>query len=626
MVTSKSEGSNECPCVDVSSNLLALKECVVEEKNGTAYSGYLSASGFCISPNYGASNCIVHDVDLDPNCFPSNNVPKYCSNEWCFVDKDVCKSSPEFLYSSDYLPGLFYSYSTCNSTADDWFKFQTTSAIEGRNITAIVPAIWYPGHYKNYNNGTPIKNDDAPEYRNSSVPWTGWVIDYLDAVYDYAKTYDIIKLGNLEYTTLSGGSLEKYGSAWTATVYDVSVGLADMGGTAAWITSQRLKMAPFSTTYYLDKNYLWVPIRSNNDFAYNMKKFMLPFDFNLWLLILGGIIVTTLMRIMLATSGQSHILDEGHLRRGPMVKRTFKKPPIVFLGTATDFFTQSTSHKVASSAEVMLKFAFSFFSLVAIAIYTANLAAFLANSGQRNYIDSIEKALANPKIRICALPGIETDLKNSYPGKNFVFEHKFVFEHEYPDSNLGILESFGMKKCEVIVLSEIDLDDKGIFDRLCDYNLVNTKSLVIEKDIAFPVSKDLVGGLSWLMTRAKDAYITPKRFKDKYAVEPRCNNKSYDRQQRLSPASMSFPAMVLAACCILVIFMHIIRLVKIKRNKKAMKNIEEEDRNLRDVTIDNVDEIIDSKFWPLVHKLEEHQKQQMNFMTEMLGSDNLKNK
>jgi hypothetical protein len=59
------------------------------------------------------------------------------------------KNSYERIYRSDYFSfdsgvDLFYSYSTCNSTADDWFKRTNDDLLLGVSILANVPIYQLP--------------------------------------------------------------------------------------------------------------------------------------------------------------------------------------------------------------------------------------------------------------------------------------------------------------------------------------------------------------------------------------------------------------------------------------------------------------------------------------------------
>ena len=64
---------------------------------------------------YGLSTCSQHDTGLEPSCAGSTNVPAWCADTWCYVDKDACNVP---VVASSYFPGstLYFSYGTCGST------------------------------------------------------------------------------------------------------------------------------------------------------------------------------------------------------------------------------------------------------------------------------------------------------------------------------------------------------------------------------------------------------------------------------------------------------------------------------------------------------------------------------
>jgi hypothetical protein len=143
-----------CPCVDVSSMLSPIKsrKCTspTTGENGVKF----SIEGACVPYSYGSSKCLQHDLLHDPSC-PLDNIGEtpveaYCFRPWCYVDAEACmKNSYERIYRSDYFSfdsgvDLFYSYSTCNSTADDWFKRTNDDLLLGVSILANVPIYQLP--------------------------------------------------------------------------------------------------------------------------------------------------------------------------------------------------------------------------------------------------------------------------------------------------------------------------------------------------------------------------------------------------------------------------------------------------------------------------------------------------
>jgi hypothetical protein len=150
-----------CPCIDVSSIIspLTSRICTLPTgENGTKF----SIDGICVPYSYGSSQCLQHDLLHDPSCsldkMGEKPVEAYCFRPWCYIDAKACmKDSEERTYRSDYFSfdsgiDLYYSYSTCNSTADDWFtakdgKVNDNSILNGISILASVPTYLIPSKF-----------------------------------------------------------------------------------------------------------------------------------------------------------------------------------------------------------------------------------------------------------------------------------------------------------------------------------------------------------------------------------------------------------------------------------------------------------------------------------------------
>ena len=54
----------------------------------------------------------------------------------------------EHVFRSVYFDNLYFLYSTCNSTADDWLEFERDFSLKGITIKTTVPNYLYPLLYK----------------------------------------------------------------------------------------------------------------------------------------------------------------------------------------------------------------------------------------------------------------------------------------------------------------------------------------------------------------------------------------------------------------------------------------------------------------------------------------------
>ncbi|KAL7528210.1 hypothetical protein ACHAXR_003461, partial [Thalassiosira sp. AJA248-18] len=159
-------GKQGCPCLNTTSTLASLpnRQCQLP----TGETGvHLTLGGSCVPFTYGSSTCLQHDRLYDPICHEDQEhlgesiIPAYCFRPWCYVDVSACmKESEEQVYRSGYFShesevDLFYSYSTCNSTADDWLAVEEdlvggSPAMGGVSIVANVPMFVLPSKYSHF--------------------------------------------------------------------------------------------------------------------------------------------------------------------------------------------------------------------------------------------------------------------------------------------------------------------------------------------------------------------------------------------------------------------------------------------------------------------------------------------
>ena len=166
----------------------------------------------------------------------------FCFQQWCYVDRNVCKRDPtEALYASQYFAGeeLYYFYSTCGAHGDSWLHCQdhdnmTSHVMGGASLLAAVPALQQifktdPGSREG------VVDSQGDAYYNSSITYEGIYMDYVR---------DLIRLsgGDIEevaYTHESRGSSTRYrASRYTALVQDMENRIADMAVAGFWVTTQ----------------------------------------------------------------------------------------------------------------------------------------------------------------------------------------------------------------------------------------------------------------------------------------------------------------------------------------------------------------------------------------------------
>ena len=152
-------GMEGCPCINTTTTLSSLTDRYCTLSNGQK-GIQLTLGGSCVPFSYGSSTCQQHDLLHDPSCnldqlftdqttlsnTTNNIVPAYCFRAFCYVDAKSCKRySEERVYRSGYFGyeeniDIYYSYSTCNSTAEDWLDVENdivgSRALGGIDIEA----------------------------------------------------------------------------------------------------------------------------------------------------------------------------------------------------------------------------------------------------------------------------------------------------------------------------------------------------------------------------------------------------------------------------------------------------------------------------------------------------------
>ena len=118
-----------CPCIDGSGMLASIPSRSCRLSNGEI-GVKLTVGVGCVPISYGSSKCLQHDLLYNPFCTVENAtktpIPAYCIRPFCYVDAESCgKNSFERVYRSDYFNiesgiDLYYSYTKCNSMAEDW--------------------------------------------------------------------------------------------------------------------------------------------------------------------------------------------------------------------------------------------------------------------------------------------------------------------------------------------------------------------------------------------------------------------------------------------------------------------------------------------------------------------------
>jgi len=513
----------ECPCLDESVHNETKR---IEGNNGCLDTTPISLNretniqeAFCYPEHYGVG-CETHDVDLDPNCKGEADDPSYCSQSWCYIDPDKCHSSANNTFSRSVLYShLFYSYDTCGS--DDTFRdFAIASALEGQTLKIGIPALLYPDHYREDENGEPIFwstniNDGSGELK-------GMYIDYMK---------QIASDGNfaVEYRPVSASATQVVTDPYTACVFDVGRGILDMCAGTFWETTERSSVVPFSTALSNEVYYLaLMKPKVKDDVFTHTRMLFKPFTTNLWLVIIA---VTFLVGIVYKVLGPD--------------MKTSDSTSFHVYDLMTDIYyawmelvqgADEIKEKTISQRGLVL--AWSFFILIIIAAYTANLAAFLGTDTFNFDVVDIDGCLRSDCL-VCHTASrlLDESMQKSYPTlrRNGTYDD--------PNTLITDLEN---GKCDTLLLSNFQWKLNADWWKNCE--IIKTEEIVTFFKIGWPVVSNFAQTISFFISRSLDNDSFERAF-DVYAPPEKCAKPLEKSQEEPTPqitvAAMAGPLIFL---------------------------------------------------------------------------------
>jgi len=179
-----------------------------------------------------ANKCKAWDCNLETN--------QYCVRQWCYVDPENCRyTSTKSYYFPDQ--NIHFSYGTCGFAAysdsdnPDWMKEELRTRLGGYPLRIAFPA------------------DNAPFLVTEPEGCIGLNCTKTGAYVEFTK--EILTEANINWTVVpisNESTAFSPISSYTACVHEVSIGGADLCVGNFWITSSRLKLAPFTTLIHLD--------------------------------------------------------------------------------------------------------------------------------------------------------------------------------------------------------------------------------------------------------------------------------------------------------------------------------------------------------------------------------------
>mmetsp|Transcript_41160 Transcript_41160/g.86336 ORF Transcript_41160/g.86336 Transcript_41160/m.86336 type:complete len:622 (-) Transcript_41160:278-2143(-) len=583
-------GSNGCTCINATDTLASLSERRCELPNGEIGIRLTISDHQCVPFSYGSSQCLQHDLIYDPSCdvdkAAERIIDAYCLKPFCYVDVHRCrKESQERVYRSSYFPrdsgvDLYYSYTTCNSTADDWLEaekgmdYAGDHPFGGVSIDAAIPMYVYPMMYKRDSNEE-VLITSGEEFYDDNIPYEGVYINYANNIQKLSRG-DIQNMTLTHKSRVSG--IVHPQSSFTASIQDIEDGFIDMAIGPFWITGERLAMSAFTIPIVPDKTYLVIPRPGTQDkFSDQIKKVLAPFTPGLWILLVGIIFCTALFSVwftdrsaeaMNQNQNDRRMSLQGNIAKKRRRKRAYARLVLDSCLQKGLFFCSAgvEQDENASLPSKLLLFGFGFFILISVSAYVANLAAFLTLS-TTDFINTMEGAVA-AGVTICAHPAVKVELEIAWPDAKFYFDQgDFHAMLEYVDQGI----------CPFMAVGHEDtVMDSVYLAKLCERDLVYSDSVVAEIPLAFPIRADLASGFSYWMHKGERSGVTLQTSKDEYTQEKTCDvhfskvdteSSEYDK---IGVKNMMFPVLFFGTCTVLAVIMQIEYICQSRRGRESL--------------------------------------------------------
>ncbi|KAL7533390.1 hypothetical protein ACHAXR_007666, partial [Thalassiosira sp. AJA248-18] len=347
---------------------------------------------------------------------------------------------------------------------------------------------------------------------------------------------------NISYTFGSQSSRRVHPtSSFTAVIQDIEDGLVDAGVGPFWVTGSRLEMTSFTIPLYYDRTMLGV-----------------------WALILAIIVFTAFLSVWFSDRYELAKKKYGNrmsLRPGGRLqKRVYARLALdEVIQKGTFFFSAGVEQDAgANLSHKLLLLGFSFFVLIVVSAYVANLAAFLTRSTP-DYVGTMESVVENG-MKICAYSAMKLEYEAGWPRGNFVFSQTSDYT--------GVFEDFDAGKCAVMALPHTQLSPNIELEAgLCKRDLVFTQSLVLEDPVSFPIRPELSPGLSyWMHQGSKYFGVTLETSMEKFdtghsmcKVDFSVEDREANEYSKISVENLFFPIIFFLSFAVLAIIVQIFR-------------------------------------------------------------------
>ncbi|KAL1508657.1 hypothetical protein AB1Y20_004753 [Prymnesium parvum] len=502
-------GTSACPCIDPWSYYGDSLQLNGHTPTAPSDSCAMTREGdkLCYTATYGSRGCDVYDMSATPECARTESKPAWCPAMWCFVDANNC-DQPHGVseYFSNSTPPFTFSYETCGyvntfnaGSAMDQLRtfvasrprkklriaFPLDDSSDGSTLIGIVP----------YRDGTPkIKPFKGVGGSNRS----GSSLVFMDSIF---ATHGI----PWEQVPVSAHSAAlSPSSAYTACVYDVALGLADMCWGNFWPIQSRRLLTSFTAPFYTDHFHVVVRRgRREESFSEVLFKSFSPFTPMLWL------------SFMLALAYVGITLNweadpERKLSRG---ERCISIPVWILKGfNAFGTGGEIKGVNIKTAGGWMTSVALGFSCLVMVTGYNAVVVSELVEQ-RTGRVQSLEEGISRG-YRFCVHTVVQESLENTYPSL-------ITVERAH---GVSMMEAMDAGECDAAILHEDAWRSERTGNTEQCLTKLRLKATVASVHNAFPVRAEVEHIMSWAITRQLE-----KGQYEQLRVQARLNFTSRDR-------------------------------------------------------------------------------------------------
>mmetsp|Transcript_10600 Transcript_10600/g.30180 ORF Transcript_10600/g.30180 Transcript_10600/m.30180 type:complete len:623 (-) Transcript_10600:101-1969(-) len=450
--------------------------------------------GVCLPLDYGQGGCQAWDSSMYQGC-AGTQAPRWCALKWCFVDPANCTRPNE---PSVFLPlsSLHYSYATCGYV--DTFQQRVVSDdLANRTLRVSYPP-----------DGT---------WELTTLPDGSKAGAYNDLFFDIAAEWNI----TVVEVPIPEVSISQFDSVFTACIHAIAINSTDVCIASFWVTVERTTMVEFPHGIHHDKFYLVTRMYSSQiTFAEMISRPFLPFHWQLWLVILGTLIVVAVLYAWVEGQHTKGSLPspDGSSSSGDSSAHPhwISDAPDAVNESFMGFFTGAPLYAPTTAPGKIIVTGFAFLILVLITSYTASLTAFFTKTDISVQFLDLDDAIQK-RAKICVYESVRRSLVSTYPN----LDGLYVIAEQYVEEGDDMMDLIDRGVCDTAIMTENDF--LFLQNQHCDKVLVGQPvfllvcALSVTQDISQAISSEMVER-EMLGTWAEMVQAN----KDMFMPEPNC--------------------------------------------------------------------------------------------------------